>query len=94
MSEHLDTAGAAPQPTRQFVANLNRLMEERGMTPYEVGAAADIHRSHLSLILDGARVVQLDTMVKLAGALGVDPAELLAGVRWVSDGRGGGEFEL
>jgi transcriptional regulator with XRE-family HTH domain len=56
--------------------------------------AVDIHRSHLSLILSGDRVVQLDTLVKLAGALGVEPAELLSGVRWVSDGKGGGEFEL
>ena len=72
----------AAQPTRQLVANLSRLMDEREMTPHEVAAAADVHRSHLSLILSGARVVQLDTMVKLAGALGVEPAELLAGVRW------------
>jgi transcriptional regulator with XRE-family HTH domain len=68
-------------------------MDERGMTPHEVAAAADIHPSHLRLILSGARVVQLDTLVKLAGALGVEPAELLAGVRWVPDGMGGGEFE-
>lgn len=60
------------------------------MTPHEVAAAAGVHRSHLS----GARAVQLDTMVKLAGALGVEPAQLLAGVGWVPDGRGGGEFEL
>ena len=83
----------APQPSRQLVANLSRLMDEREMTPHEVAAAADLHRSHLSLILSGARVVQLDTLVKLAGALDVEPAELLTGVRWVSDGRGGGEFE-
>jgi transcriptional regulator with XRE-family HTH domain len=77
---------------RQFVATLERLMEARAMTPAEVAARADIHRSHLSLILAGERMVQLDTLVKLAGALSVSPAELLAGVRWVSDGRGGGEF--
>lgn len=93
MSGHPNPSGNAPQPTRQLVANLSRLMDEREMTPHEVAAAADVHRSHLSLILSGARVVQLDTLVKLAGALGVEPAELLAGVRWVSDGRGGGEFE-
>ena len=92
MSGHPNPPGDAQQPTRQLVANLGRLMDEREMTPHEVAAAAEVHRSHLSLILDGARVVQLDTLVKLAGALGVEPAELLAGVRWVSDGRGGGEF--
>jgi transcriptional regulator with XRE-family HTH domain len=94
MSGRQDTPGPAAQPTRQFVANLTRLMAEREMAPDQVAAAADIHRSHLNLILHGERVVQLDTLVKLAGALGVEPAELLTGVRWVSDGKGGGEFEL
>ena len=84
---------AAPEPMRQFVANLERLIAARGLTAVEVAGRADIHRSHLSLILAGERMVQLDTLVKLAGALGVSPAELLAGVRWVSDGSGGGEFE-
>lgn len=83
---------AVPEPMRQFVANLDRLIAERGLTPAELAARADIHRSHLTLILGGERMVQLDTLVKLAGALGVSPAELLAGVNWVSDGEGGGEF--
>jgi len=78
---------AAPEPMRQFVANLNRLIAERGLTAAELAARADIHRSHLTLILGGERMVQLDTLVKLAGALGVSPAELLADVSWVSDGR-------
>jgi transcriptional regulator with XRE-family HTH domain len=83
---------AVPEPMRQFVANLDRLIAERGLTAAELAARADIHRSHLTLILGGERMVQLDTLVKLAGALGVSPAELLAGVSWVSDGIGGGEF--
>jgi transcriptional regulator with XRE-family HTH domain len=83
---------AVPEPMRQFVANLDRLIAERGLTPAELASRADIHRSHLTLILGGERMVQLDTLVKLAGALGVSPAELLAGVNWVSDGEGGGEF--
>jgi transcriptional regulator with XRE-family HTH domain len=83
---------AAPEPLAQFVVNLNRLIAERGMSVAEVADRADVHRSHLNLILSGARMVQLDTLVKLAGALGVSPAELLDRVRWVSDGHGGGEF--
>jgi transcriptional regulator with XRE-family HTH domain len=84
---------AAPEPMRQFVSNLNREIERRGLSPAEVAARAEIHRSHLALILAGERMVQLDTLVKLAGALEVPPERLLAGVEWVSDGRGGGEFQ-
>jgi transcriptional regulator with XRE-family HTH domain len=86
------TAAAVPEPMRQFVANLGGLIAARGLSPAEVAARADIHRSHLSLILAGERMVQLDTLVKLAGALDVAPAELLTGVEWFSDGEGGGEF--
>jgi transcriptional regulator with XRE-family HTH domain len=83
---------AMPEPMRQFVSNLERAIAERGLTLAQVAARADIHRGHLTLILAGRRRVQLDTLVKLAGALGVPPEHLLEGVEWVSDGRGGGEF--
>lgn len=86
------SADAVPEPMRQFVANLERLGAERGLGPAELAARAEIHRSHLTLIMAGERMVQLDTLVKLAGALDVSPADLLAGVEWVSDGEGGGEF--
>jgi transcriptional regulator with XRE-family HTH domain len=85
-------ADAVPEPMRQFVANLERLSAERGLSQPELAARAEIHRSHLTLILAGERMVQLDTLVKLAGALDVSPADLLVGVEWVSDGEGGGEF--
>ena len=86
------SADAVPEPMRQFVANLDRLSAERGLSPAELAARAEIHRSHLTMILAGERMVQLDTLVKLAGALEVPPERLLEGVEWVSDGRGGGEF--
>jgi transcriptional regulator with XRE-family HTH domain len=85
-------SAAVPEPMRQFVANLERLIAERGLSAAELAARAEIHRSHLTLILAGERMVQLDTLVKLAGALGASPADLLDGVNWVSDGHGGGEF--
>lgn len=81
-----------PEPMRQFVTNLERLIEVRGMTLAAVAARAEINHRHLTLILAGKRRVQLDTLLKLAGALGVPPESLLAEVEWVSDGRGGGEF--
>jgi transcriptional regulator with XRE-family HTH domain len=83
---------AAREPMHQLVSNLSQAMAERGLTPTEVAARAEIDSAHLGLILRGRRIVQLDTLVKLAGALEVPPDRLLAGVEWVSDGRGGGEF--
>ena len=83
---------AASQPTRQFASNVKREMVARGLSLAEVAELAELSLYHLNLILRGERKVQLDTLVKLAGALGVPPERLLAGVEWVSDGRGGGEF--
>ena len=83
---------AVPEPTRQFVASLERAMSERGLTVSELADRAELSRNHVNLILRGRRRVQLDTLVKLAGALEVPPERLLEGVEWVSDGHGGGEF--
>jgi transcriptional regulator with XRE-family HTH domain len=82
----------APEPMRQLALNVSRLMEERELSPARVAERAGIHRSHINLILRGERMVRLDTLVKLAGALEVAPERLLDGVAWVADGRGGGEF--
>lgn len=85
-------SGNPAEPIPQLVSNLSCLMDQKGLSPTEVAARADLRLNHLSLILDGKRMIQLDTLVKLAGALGVAPAQLLVGVRWVSDSTGGGEF--
>jgi transcriptional regulator with XRE-family HTH domain len=83
---------ADPEPTRQFASNVRRAMAAKGLAAAAVADRADLSLNHLNLILAGRRTVQLDTLVKLAGALGVPPERLLEGVEWVSDGRGGGEF--
>lgn len=86
------TATAVPEPMRQLASNLERAIAEKGLSIAAVADRAEIDKGHLCLILRGKRMVQLDTLVKLAGALEVSPGDLLAGVTWVSDGRGGGEF--
>lgn len=83
---------AVREPMCQLVANVGAAMAEHGLSPAEVAARADLDDAHLGLILRGRRMIQLDTLVKLAGALGVPPDRLLEGVRWESDGRGGGVF--
>lgn len=86
------TAKAAAEPVHRFAANLGRAMAEKGLSVEQVADRAEIHTGHLCLILRGKRMVQLDTLVKLAGALDLPPERLLEGVEWVPDGRGGGEF--
>lgn len=92
-SEEPSRDDASNDPAGQLASNLARSIAEKRVPPAEVAAAADLSRNHLKLILEAERVVQIDTLVKLAGALGVEPADLLVGVRWVSDGSGGGSFK-
>jgi transcriptional regulator with XRE-family HTH domain len=48
---------------------------------------AEIHRTQISLIEWGERLPRIDTLVKLAGGLGVPPCELVDGIVWELRGR-------
>jgi transcriptional regulator with XRE-family HTH domain len=66
----------------RFAANLKRLRLAAGLSQEELGFRADIHRTQTSFIEGGHRLPRLDTLVKLAGALGVTPNDLLDGITW------------
>jgi Helix-turn-helix len=42
-----------------------------------------LHRTEIGFVESGRRLPRVDTLIKLASALGVDPGELLEGVEWV-----------
>lgn len=66
----------------RFAANLDRCKRERGVSLAEISERAEIHRTHLGLLLRGKRLARIDTVVKLSAALEVSPDALLEGVRW------------
>lgn len=47
------------------------------MSQEELADAADLHRTHISLIERGQRSVRLETIERLATALQVQPADLM-----------------
>jgi transcriptional regulator with XRE-family HTH domain len=53
---------------------------------------AGVHRTQISLIETGQRMPLLETFVRLAGAVGQSPAELLGPIRWVPGSPG--HFDL
>jgi transcriptional regulator with XRE-family HTH domain len=71
-----------PQPSRRFAANLRRLRKAAGLSQEELAFRADIHRTQISFIEGGKRLPRLDTLVKLAGALGVTANDLVDGITW------------
>jgi transcriptional regulator with XRE-family HTH domain len=65
-----------------FAANLRRLRTADGLSQEDLSRRAELIRTHVGLIERGARLPEIDTILRLAGALGVRPGELFKGIYW------------
>lgn len=68
---------------RTFGRNLVRIRGRVGVSQEELGFMASLHRTEIGMLERGIRLARIDTLVKLSGALGVPPGDLLAGLRWM-----------
>ena len=84
MSPAAIRSATAPSVGRQLGAIARRVRETQGLTLTDVAATAGISAGMLSRLETGRVMPSLETLVALAGALGVRPAVLLQDV-------GGGE---
>jgi transcriptional regulator with XRE-family HTH domain len=75
-----------------FGENLARCRREANMSQEELGIRASLHRTEISQLERGLRVARIDTLLKLAGALGVSPNELIAGIDWSPGSATAGSF--
>lgn len=66
----------------KFAANLRRQRRRAGLSQEAVGFRAELHRTQIGLLERGARMPRIDTLIKLAAALGCDPVDLIAGIEW------------
>ncbi len=64
----------------RFADNLRTERQARGMTQEALADAAELHRTHISLLEKADRDPKLSTIVKLAHGLGTTPTQLLRGV--------------
>jgi transcriptional regulator with XRE-family HTH domain len=60
----------------RFGQRVRELRDAKGWSQDALADKAGLHRTHISLIENAKREVQLDTVEKLAAALGVEPPEL------------------
>lgn len=67
---------------QRFGENIVRLRKRVGLSQEELGFEANLHRTEIGMLERGVRLARIDTLVKLAGALGVTPNELLDGIEW------------
>lgn len=75
-------------------ANLRRLRAKAELSRDELAIRADVGHGHLSKIENGGLLCRVDTLVKLAAALGATPNDLLAGVGWSGCEDRGGGFQI
>ena len=68
-----------------FGANLKHLREQAGLSQENLSLRASLIRTHVGMIENGERVPGVDTVLRLAGALAVEPGDLFAGIHWQPD---------
>jgi XRE family transcriptional regulator, regulator of sulfur utilization len=66
----------------QFGSNLRYCRRRVGLSQEELAVRASLHRTAVGQLERGERVARVDTVVKLAGSLGIPPGELLDGLGW------------
>jgi transcriptional regulator with XRE-family HTH domain len=74
--------------------NLRRTRRRVGLSQEQVAIRASLHRTEIGLLERGGRVARVDTLIQLAGAMSVQPAELLDGIGWTPGDVQGGSFEF
>jgi transcriptional regulator with XRE-family HTH domain len=79
----------------RFGENLRRTRRRLGLSQEELAVRASLHRTEIGMLENGQRVARIDTLIQLAGAMSIDPTELIAGMSWapgdVQDGAFGFE---
>jgi transcriptional regulator with XRE-family HTH domain len=78
----------------RFGENLTRCRKAAALSQEELGFRASLHRTEIGQLERGVRLARIDTLVKLAGSLGVPPSELLEGMGWDPGGTRIGEFRV
>jgi transcriptional regulator with XRE-family HTH domain len=71
---------------RRVGANLRRARERADLSQEELAVRASLHRTAVGQLERGERVARADTLVKLAGSLGIPPGDLLDGLKWEPGG--------
>jgi transcriptional regulator with XRE-family HTH domain len=70
----------------EFGRRVRARREELGLSQMTFGLAVGLHPTYISDIELGRRNVSLETILRLAAALEVDPARLVKGLRPVDSG--------
>jgi transcriptional regulator with XRE-family HTH domain len=77
---------------KRFGANLAYCRRRAKLSQEQLAVRASLHRTAVGQLERAERVARVDTLVKLAGSLGIPPGDLLDGVEWEPGGTIVGSF--
>jgi transcriptional regulator with XRE-family HTH domain len=77
-----DEAVTKAELAERFGKNLRHCRKRAGISQEELSVRAELHRTEIGVLECGQRMARLDTLVKLAGGLGIESSELLEGLYW------------
>lgn len=84
MSPRRQGSGPPSDELRQrYGANLARCRERSGISQEELWFRSEVHATSLSAMERGLRIPRIDTFLRLTGALGVAPNDLVEGIVWI-----------
>lgn len=83
---------ATRELAERFGANLVFCRERAALSQEGLGLRADLHRTEIGMLERGIRLPRIDTVLKLAGALEIEPGDLLDGMAWRSGRPAAGRF--
>ena len=76
----------------QFGRNLAYCRRRAKLSQEELAVRASLHRTAVGQLERGERVARIDTVVKLAGSLGIPSGDLLDGMGWDPGGTRLGQY--
>jgi transcriptional regulator with XRE-family HTH domain len=72
--------------------NIRRQRRRAGISQEALGYRAGLHRTAIGQLERGERVARADTLIRLAGAMGIPAGDLLADLHWTPGNLAEGSF--
>jgi transcriptional regulator with XRE-family HTH domain len=83
-----------PEIAERFQKNLIRLRLGTGFDQVALEQRADLDEGLVSRLEEGVELPNTEDLMRLGGALGVDPGVFFDGIKWTSPADGGAGYEV
>ncbi|MGV1049916.1 MAG: helix-turn-helix domain-containing protein [Solirubrobacterales bacterium] len=79
---------------RRLGAILRRQRQRAGLSQEELGVRAGLHRTAVGQLERGERTPRADSVIRLAGSMGIPAGDLLDGIAWTPGSFNAGDYSV